>query len=237
MHGLRHPLLPPGVSAREPDSRLERPRLPERLAGGDRPPPRHEQLPGVHGDAVPRPVRGLVRPRDQRRPGDDQADRARDHRPGFRRRLDRARAAGGPHREAGRRGGLRAGRAGRRAAAPPRWPRGHRVRARRPDRRAPPVRDPRVQDGEACARPAPRSDAGRGGGVYDRGQRGGRRRSRASPPGSRRAAPDRGRVPGARPVHPRTGARGHPLRDGVPPAPEPALRGGRHPGRGLHHRA
>ena len=36
---------------------------------------------------------------------------------------------------------------------------------------------------------------------------------------------------------PRPGARGHPFRDGVPPAPEPALRGGRHPGRGLHHRA
>ena len=35
------------------------------------------------------------------------------------------------------------------AAAPPRRPRGHRVRARRPDRRAAALRHPRVQDGEA----------------------------------------------------------------------------------------
>ena len=90
MHGLRHPLLPPGLPARQPHPRLERPRLPGRLARGHRPPARHEQLPGVHRHAVPRPVRGLLRARDQRRPGHDQGDRAADHRPRVRRGLGRA---------------------------------------------------------------------------------------------------------------------------------------------------
>ena len=32
LHGLRHPVLPPGLPARQPDPRLERPRLPRPLA-------------------------------------------------------------------------------------------------------------------------------------------------------------------------------------------------------------
>ena len=40
-----------------------------------RPPARHQQLPRVHRQALPGPVRGLVRPGDQQRPGHDQADR------------------------------------------------------------------------------------------------------------------------------------------------------------------
>ena len=48
LHGLRHPLLPPGLPARQHHPGLERPRLPGPLAGGDRPPARHQQLPGVH---------------------------------------------------------------------------------------------------------------------------------------------------------------------------------------------
>ena len=36
LHGLRHPVLPSGLPARQPDPGLERPRLPGSLAGGDR---------------------------------------------------------------------------------------------------------------------------------------------------------------------------------------------------------
>ena len=75
LHGLRHPVLPPGLPARQPDPRLERPGLPRPVADGDRPPPRHEQLPRVHRQALPRALRGVVRAGDQQRPGDDQADR------------------------------------------------------------------------------------------------------------------------------------------------------------------
>ena len=83
LHGLRHPVLPRRLPARQPDPRLERPRpyrgdwdaAIERAA-------RDQQLPRVHRAALPGPVRVLVRARDHRRPGDDQADRGRDHRPG-----------------------------------------------------------------------------------------------------------------------------------------------------------
>ena len=44
LHGLRHPVLPPGLSAREPDPRLERSRLPRSLAGGHRSAARDQQL-------------------------------------------------------------------------------------------------------------------------------------------------------------------------------------------------
>ena len=77
LHGLRHPVLPSGLPARQPDPRLERSRLPRPLAGGDRSAARDEQLPGVHRPAVPGAVRGLVRARHQRRPGHDQGDRGR----------------------------------------------------------------------------------------------------------------------------------------------------------------
>ena len=92
MHGLRHPVLPPGVPAREPDPRLERPGLPRPVARRDRPPARHEQLPRVHRHPLPRPVRGVVRAGDQQRPGDDQADRAVDRRARLGRGLDRPRS-------------------------------------------------------------------------------------------------------------------------------------------------
>ncbi len=83
LHGLRHPVLPSGLPARQPDPGLERPRLPRPLAGGDRPPARDQQLPGVHRPAVPGAVRGRLRARHQRRPGDDQVDRVGDHRSRF----------------------------------------------------------------------------------------------------------------------------------------------------------
>ena len=60
----------------------------------------------------------------------------------------------------GRRLGPRGARG--RAAAHARGARRRGVRARRPHRRAAALRHPRVQDGEAPPRPAPRADAGRG---------------------------------------------------------------------------
>ena len=72
------------------------------------------------------------------------------------------RAAVGPHRQGRGRGRLGAGRARRRPAADPCRPSGRRVRARRPHRWPPPLRHPRVQDGEAPPRPSPRPDGGGG---------------------------------------------------------------------------
>ena len=94
LHGLRHSVLPPGLPARQPDSRLERSRLSRPLARGDRAAARDQQLPGVHRPALPGAVRRLVRARHQRRSGHDQVDRGVDHRSRVRRRLGRAAAAG-----------------------------------------------------------------------------------------------------------------------------------------------
>ena len=146
VHGLRHPVLPRGLPARQPHSRLERPRLPRSLAERDRAAARDQQLPGVHGTPVPRAVRGLVRARHQQRRGDDQGDRERDHRARVRGRLDRRRpAVAAAHRQARRRGGLRTGgsRGGR--PAEPRGAPGDRVRAGRSHRRAAALRHSRVQ--------------------------------------------------------------------------------------------
>ena len=76
LHGLRHPLLPPGLPARQHHPRLERPRLPRPLARRDRAAARDQQLPGVDGPALPGAVRGLLRARHQRRPRDHQGRRA-----------------------------------------------------------------------------------------------------------------------------------------------------------------
>ena len=80
-------------------------------------------FPEFTGTAVPGAVRGLVRPRHQQRPGDDQGDRGRDHRARVRRRLDRRRSRPhDAHRQARRRGRLGPGRPRRRRAAEPRRP-------------------------------------------------------------------------------------------------------------------
>ena len=125
LHGLRHPVLPQRLPARQPDPGVERPGLPRRLARGDRAAARHQQLPRVHRPALPGAVRGGVRARHQPGPGDDQAGRGRDHRPRLGRGLGHAAAAGAPDRQDGRGRRLRPGRARRRAAA----------HARRPHRR------------------------------------------------------------------------------------------------------
>ena len=154
----------------------------------DRAAARDQQLPGVHREAVPGAVRGLLRAQPAGRPGDDQADRVGDHRPGVRATAASSRDAGaGAHRQEGRRRRLRPGRPGRRAAADPRRARGHRLRAGRPDRRPAALRHPRVQDGEGRARPAAGPDARRGHPVRHR--RRGRRQRRGRPVGRAAARP------------------------------------------------
>ncbi|MCF2436848.1 hypothetical protein LV779_33470 [Streptomyces thinghirensis] len=67
-----------------------------------------------------------------------------------------------PVRQDRRRHRLGPGGSRRRPAADPGRPHGRRLRARGPHRRSPPVRHPRVQDGEAAHQPPYRADA-RGG--------------------------------------------------------------------------
>ena len=225
LHGLRHPVLQQRLPARQPDPGLERPRLPRPLARRHRPPARHEQLPRVHRPAVPGAVRGGVRARHQRRPGDDQAGRGRDHRPGVGRGLGHPAGPVGAHRQAGRRDRLRAGRARRRPAADPRRPRRRRARAGRPHRRPAALRHPRVQDGEAPPRSAPRPDGGRGHRVPH--QRGGRRRHRHRGPAGlqRRHRAGLRRDGVARPAGAGPRARRHPPGDGVPAVGQPGAAG------------
>ena len=97
LHGVRHPVLPQRLPARQPHPGLERPRLPRPLARRDPPAARDEQLPRVHRAAVPGAVRGRLRAGDPRgRRGHDQADRELDHRPRVGRGLGRAAAAAAP---------------------------------------------------------------------------------------------------------------------------------------------
>ena len=214
LHGVRGAVLSPRLPAREPDPRLERPRLPRPLARGDRAAPPHEQLPGVHGPALPGAVRGGVRARDRR--GQcrvDQAGRALDRQPRLGGGLDRPAAAARPHWPVRRSRRLRPGRARVRAAARARRRAGRRLRARRGGGRARPLRRSRVQDREG-ARRAPRAAARR------RRRRVPLRRRRhvarsASRRARRRRARDRGAC-SARPARAGPRARRRPLRDGVP---------------------
>ncbi len=163
MHGVRRPLLPLGLPRRQPDPGLERPRLPRPVQAGDRAAAPDEQLPRVHGPALPRALRGGLRARDRRgQRRHDQADRARDRRPRLGRGLDHAAASRAAHRPERRRRRLGTGGARGRAAAQPRRPPGRRLRARRGRRRAPPLRRPRLQDREVGRRAPARAARGRG---------------------------------------------------------------------------
>ncbi len=68
LHGLRYPVLSPGLPAGQPDPGVERAgphrALGRRLGAAAR----HQQLPGVHRSAVPGAVRGRLRPGHRRRP-------------------------------------------------------------------------------------------------------------------------------------------------------------------------
>ncbi len=84
LHGLRHSVLPPGVPARQPHSRVERPHVARALGRRHRPPPCDQQLPRVHGPHLPRAVRDRVRAGHQPARGDHQERRGVDHRRGVR---------------------------------------------------------------------------------------------------------------------------------------------------------
>ena len=176
LHGLRHSVLSSGLSARQPDSGLERSGLPRSLARGDRSPARDQQLPRVHGQAVSRAVRRRVRPRHQRGSGHHQVDRGVDHRSRVGRGVGHAADAGDQHLQASRGRRLGPGRPGCCRPAQLRRTLGDRLREVGPHRGTAPLRDPRVQDGEAL----PRSAAG-GHGSRRRGVQAGceRRRRRA----------------------------------------------------------
>ena len=237
MHGLRHSVLSPGLPAREHHPGLERPRLPQSVARGDRSSARDEQLPGVDGPSLPGALRGRLRPGDQRRPGDDQGRRGRHHRARIRRGMGRCRAAARPHREERRGRRLGPGRPRRRRSAQPCRPSGDRLRARRSDRRAAALRDPRVQDGEALRRsPAVADGEERRAISYGRPRRC-QRADRDPAPRLRRGGSGRRRLLAARSRDSRARARRSPIRDGVPDSPEPPLRGRSHSRRAVHQRS
>ena len=202
--------------------------------------PRDQQLSRGDRTRVPRALRGFVRAQHPRRAGDHQGDRARDRRP--RDRAGGPRPAARPHADGQARGGrgLGAGRARGRAAARARGTRRGRLRARRSPRRPPPLRHPRLQDGEAtcstrasrrCAPRASRFHVGvavgrdvrgdellqrlRRGGAHDR--RAGAARSAHPRARARRASTSRWSTSPAEP--PRRGRRG---RRGDGPSSRPA---------------
>ena len=227
MHGLRHPVLPSGLPAGQPDSGLERSGLPRFVARGARAAAPDQQLPGVHRPAVPGAVRRVVRARHQQGPGHHQVDRAGDHRPRLRRGLGRAGGANDADVEEG--GGDRIGarRAGRIGPAQSRRPQRHGVRKGRSHRRPAALRHPRVQAGEARPRSTARTAGGRGRGLPPR--RGCRERHLRgrSAPRLRRRGPGRRRRPPARPRGAGARSAGRAFRDGVPHAAEPPLPGRR----------
>ena len=164
LHGLRHPVLPHRLPAREPHPRVERPRVPRRLAaprasGCTRP----TTSPSSPGRLCPAPceaacVLGINEPPVTIKQIEVEiVDRAWDE--GWLAPVIVARAKTGKRVAVV---GIGPGRARGRAAADARRPRRHRLRARRPHRRAAALRHPRVQDGEAPPRPAHRADGGRG---------------------------------------------------------------------------
>ena len=234
MHGLRRPVLPPGLPAGQPHPRVERPRLARSLAPGDRTATRHEQLPGIHRGAVSRSMRGRVRAGDQHRPSHDQAGRAADHRPRLGPRVGDTAPAEDADGSNGHRRRLRTSRARRRPAAHPGRPRRGRLRTGRPDRRTAALRHPRVQDAEAPARPAPPADEGR---RHDLpGRSGGRQRPRrrTAPLPVRRRGPGRRRHRPAGATRNRSRTRRYPPGDGVSDLGKPGAR--RRPGRVPDHR-
>src|SRR5690606_25996127 len=86
LHGLRHPVLPPGLPARQPHPRVERPDPSGQLPRGDRAAARDQQLPRVHRPAVPCTLRDRLRPGHQPAGGDDQAGGGLHRRPCLRQR-------------------------------------------------------------------------------------------------------------------------------------------------------
>ena len=101
------------------------------------------------------------------------------------------------------------GRTGLCTATGPRGTRGDRLRACRSDWRSAPLRNSRLQDGEAAPRPAAPADGGRGRRLQARRQRRCGCDGRGAAGRIRRALPVRGLDPASRPAHRRPRAQGH----------------------------
>jgi hypothetical protein len=69
------------LPGQQPHPGVERPRLPQPVEGGARPPAQDQQLPRVHRPRLPRALRRLVRARHQQPARHHQEHRGRDHRP------------------------------------------------------------------------------------------------------------------------------------------------------------
>ena len=156
----------------------------DHLARGDRPAPPHEQLPGVHGPALPRALRGGVRARDPRgRCRHDQADRGLDRRtaPGTRAGSCRGRRAA----ERAHRGGDRLGAGRPRLCAAARTRAGHSVTVYE--------RDERRAGSSASASPSSRSRSGSSSGACSSSST----RASRSATASMSASISSGRAPGS----------------------------------------
>ena len=158
LHGVRRAVLPPRLPARQPDPGLERPRLPRPVARGDRRSctARTTSRSSPAGSARRRARRRACSRSARATPSRSSRSSSRSSTaPGTRAGSCRSRRRADG--QDGRGDRLRAGGHGVRAAAPPRRPRGHRVRARRGRRRARALRRPRLQDREARRRAARRA--------------------------------------------------------------------------------
>ena len=193
--------------------------------GRPRPAARHQQLPRVHRQALPGPLRGVVRAGDQQRSGDDQADRAAI--------IDRAWDEGWvvPQPPTDQ--------TGKTVAVVGSGPAGLAVAQQlaRAGHASPSSSAPTASAAcSATASPTSRWRSGSStagshqmeaeGVVFKPGVNVGvDLDGRTAPRPVRRHLPLRRRDPAARPAHPRPRAEGHPLRHGLPPAPEPRVAG------------
>ncbi len=136
LHGLRHPLLPQGLPAREHHSRLERPGVPRPLEGRDRPAPFRRTT------SRSSPAASAPRRAKKRASSTSTTTRSRSSRSRSRSSTTPSKKAGSPpvaaepaNRQAGRGRRIGSGRARGRRAAESRRPHRRGLRARRPDRR------------------------------------------------------------------------------------------------------
>ena len=184
LHGLRHSVLSPGLSARQSDSRLERSRS---IATAGRPRSsgctRPTTFPEFTGKLCPAPCEGSCVLGINDDPVTIKSvevaiiDRAWDEGLGHAAAADHAHVEEGRGRRLGPRGPR-----GRRSAES-RGALGHGLREVGPHRRPAALRHSRVQDGEAAPRPPAGGDGGRGRRVPRRHQC---RRGRAGQPSARR---------------------------------------------------
>ena len=167
LHELRHPLLPQRLPGQQPDSRLERPRLSRRMAGGVAQPAHAPTTsPSSPAASAPRRAKPPARSTSRtRRSPSRRSNAPSSTAPGQRAGSSRSRRRV-EDRQARRRRRLGPRGPRLRPAARPRRPRGARLREERQARRPAALRHPRLQAREAARRPARRADGGGGRDVF-----------------------------------------------------------------------